>query len=103
MEGNDADLVMINTNTDWLVKKMICLQSYSWSAYEGMKLRGRPIATWLRGKLVYHNGKIVGNKNGKWLREKVNTMKKYYGLQTEMAVKISLFILSRYTSNLFML
>ena len=69
-EGNDADLVMIDTNTDWLVKKDDLFTKLHWSAYEGMNLRGRPIATWLRGKLVYHNGKIVGNKNGKWLRKR---------------------------------
>ena len=70
MEGNDADLVMLNTNTDWIVKKEDLFTKLQWSAYEGMKLRGRPIATWLRGKLVYYNGKIVGNKNGKWLRKR---------------------------------
>jgi len=30
-------------------------------------LIGRPVATFLRGKLVYAQGKIVGQPQGRWL------------------------------------
>lgn len=67
-EGFDADLVIIDVKNPWEVKKKDVLSKCGWSAYEGMKLVGRPIATFLRGNLVYNNGKILGSPKGKWLK-----------------------------------
>lgn len=65
--GNDADLVIIDTKNLWTVKKPNLFSKCGWSAYEGMKLLGRPLSTFLRGELVYNNGKIIGNPKGKWI------------------------------------
>ena len=65
--GNDADLVLIDTNNYWTVKKSDLFSKCGWSAYEGMKLLGRPSMTFLRGELVYNNGKIIGEAKGKWI------------------------------------
>jgi dihydroorotase (multifunctional complex type) len=65
--GNDADLVLIDTKNYWTVKKSDLFSKCGWSAYEGMKLLGRPFMTFLRGELVYNNGKIIGNPKGKWI------------------------------------
>ncbi len=66
-KGSDADLVIIDTKNYWTVKKSDLFSKCGWSAYEGMKLIGRPIMTFLRGELVYNNGKIVGKAEGKWI------------------------------------
>ena len=65
--GNDADLTIIDTKNHWHVQKKDLFSKCGWSAYEGMKLLGRPFMTFLRGELVYNNGKIIGKANGKWI------------------------------------
>lgn len=67
--GKDADLVVIDTTTSWIVKKEDLFAKGGGSAYEGMKLIGRPTMTFLRGELVYQNGKIVGEPQGRWIKE----------------------------------
>ncbi len=67
--GKDADFVVIDTNHEWEVRKEDILSKCGWSTYEGMKLIGRPIATFLRGSLVYENGKIKGDPQGKFITE----------------------------------
>lgn len=62
--GKDADFVIVDTSAHWSVSKQDLYSKCGWSAYEGMQLVGRPIATYLRGALVYKNGKIVGEPSG---------------------------------------
>lgn len=69
--GNDADLVIVDVESPWIVKKQDLFTKCGWSAYEGMKLLGRPMATFLRGILVYENGTISGTQHGQWLRKEV--------------------------------
>lgn len=63
--GKDADVVVVNTTQRWKVSKEDLFTKNQWSAYEGMELIGRPIATFLRGNLVYHEGTILGDPQGK--------------------------------------
>lgn len=67
--GNDADLVVIDTGSTWIVRNQDLFTKCAWSAYEGMKLIGRPTATFLRGTLVYLNGSTVEPRHGRWLRK----------------------------------
>src|SRR2546421_2801163 len=54
VEGRDADITVIDTEQVWKVQKEDLFTKNGWSAYEGMELIGRPVATFLRGRLVYH-------------------------------------------------
>ncbi len=63
--GKDADIVVVDTTQIWEVKKEDLFTKNQWSAYQGMKLIGRPVATFLRGNLVYQDGKIIGHPQGK--------------------------------------
>jgi dihydroorotase (multifunctional complex type) len=65
--GNDADLVILDPNSVWPVKKSDLFSKCGWSAYESMKLNGRPEKVFLRGELVYNNGKIIRDPKGKWI------------------------------------
>ncbi len=67
--GKDADLVVIDVDRAWEVNKKDLFSKCGWSAYEGMKLIGRPEMTFLRGELVYNEGKIVSQAKGRWLGE----------------------------------
>lgn len=63
--GKHADIVAIDTIEPWIVKKEHLFTKNQWSAYEGMQLIGRPVATFLRGNLVYQEGRVIGNPQGK--------------------------------------
>ena len=65
--GKDADLVILDPDSTWTVAKSDLFSKCGWSAYEGMKLNGRPEKVFLRGELVYNNGKILGDPKGKWI------------------------------------
>jgi dihydroorotase len=67
--GKDADIVVIDTKSSWRITKDDLYTKCKWSTYEyailGQEFIGRPIATFLRGALVYENGKIIGKPQGK--------------------------------------
>lgn len=63
--GKDADLVVVDVTQTWKVKREDLFTKNRWSAYEGKELIGRPIATFLRGNLVYQEAKIIGDPQGK--------------------------------------
>lgn len=65
--GKEADLVVIDVDKSWLVKKKDLFTKCKWSAYEGYKLIGRPVLTLLRGKPIYKEGKIIEKLQGEWL------------------------------------
>lgn len=68
--GNDADFVVIDTKNTWKVQKSDLFTKLQWSAYEGIELIGRPVATFLRGEFVYRQGKLLSNNQGRWLQKK---------------------------------
>jgi dihydroorotase len=65
--GKDADIVVVDAHKDWLVRKEDLFTKNQWSAFEGMTLQGKPVATFLRGNLVYADGIINGEARGQWL------------------------------------
>ncbi len=66
-EGKDADITIIDVEKPWKVQKEDLFTKNQWSAYEGRSLVGRPVATMLRGTLVYCDGEIVGQPQGRRL------------------------------------
>ncbi len=65
--AQDADIVVVDTLQPWKVERKDLFTKNQWSVYEGQELIGRPLATFLRGKLVYHNGEILGRPQGRQL------------------------------------
>jgi dihydroorotase (multifunctional complex type) len=63
--GKDADLVAVDIINPWNVQKADLFTKNRWSIYEGQELLGKPVATFLRGELVYCDGKIIGEAQGK--------------------------------------
>lgn len=62
--GKDADIVVIDTEQPWRVQQADLFTKNRWSIYEGLELSGRPVATFLRGQLVYRDGQIIGEPRG---------------------------------------
>lgn len=64
--GLDADLVLVDINKQWEVKKADLYSLSKWSPYEGEILVGKPTITIRRGQIVYNEGKF-GDTNGEKL------------------------------------
>ncbi|MDN3665259.1 dihydroorotase [Algibacter miyuki] len=66
-EGYFADLVLVDLNNPWTVKKDNVLYKCGWSPFEGATFKSRITHTFLNGSLVYHNGKFTDVKAAKRL------------------------------------
>ena len=61
-EGYDADIIAVDLNEEWTVKKEELLSKCGWSPYEGWKLKGRNILTIVNGNIVYKNNELFKNR-----------------------------------------
>jgi dihydroorotase-like cyclic amidohydrolase len=67
--GADADLVQIDPTADWSLQSSDLLSKAKLSPFCGLKFKGRPIMTMLRGQIVYERGKIQAPPGtGKFIR-----------------------------------
>ncbi|MDO4782889.1 MAG: dihydroorotase [Capnocytophaga felis] len=57
-EGYFADLVLVDLNSPWQVRKENILYKCGWSPFEGDTFHSKIIATFVGGNLVYENGKV---------------------------------------------
>jgi len=71
--GSDADIIIVDMEKEKVVSKEILHNNVGYSAYEGMKVKGIPDTTILRGKVIVNEGKFYGNKHeGKFVKRKIN-------------------------------
>ncbi len=66
-EGYFADLVLVNPNESFTVKKENILYKCGWSPLEGFTFPATVEKTWVNGNLVFDNGKIIDNIKGQRL------------------------------------
>jgi allantoinase len=62
--GLDADLVLVDPAGERTVEPGAIRSKAGWSPYEGRVLRGRVVATYLRGEEVFADGEVVGEPGG---------------------------------------
>lgn len=67
MAGSDADLVIWDPDAEDVITAEHQMQNVDHTPYEGMKIKGKPQQVFLRGTLVYQDGRIVAEKQGKYL------------------------------------
>ena len=60
--GGDADIVIFDPEAEGVVSVKTSKHNVDYSAYEGMKLKGRPESVLLRGKFAVRDGKYVGEQ-----------------------------------------
>lgn len=66
--GSDADLVVVDLEAEWRVKKEDLFYKNPWSPYEGWELKGKVLKTYVRGKKVFESGKILVEPGyGRWI------------------------------------
>lgn len=63
-EGYYADLVLVNPNQPWTVKKENILAKCGWSPFEGQTFHSAVSHTWISGHLAYEVGKFNESKMG---------------------------------------
>ncbi|WP_053992758.1 dihydroorotase [Mangrovimonas sp. TPBH4] len=66
-EGYFADLVIVDVNSPWSVKKENILYKCGWSPFEGTTFKSRITHTFVNGSLVYNNFKFTNGKAAKRL------------------------------------
>lgn len=66
--GYDADISIIDINDEKKVTADILHSAQDFTPFEGLKLKGWPKITILRGNIIYENGEIVGKPIGQYLK-----------------------------------
>ena len=62
--GKDADIVIYDPNKNFTVHNSNMHSDSDHTIWEGLELKGYPVQTYSRGRLVYDNGEFVGD--AKW-------------------------------------
>ncbi len=65
--GSDADLVVWNPDTDWVMSAMKQQSASDYCPMEGTRIKGRAEAVYLRGTLAAQNGEIVESYLGTYI------------------------------------
>lgn len=69
LPGYDADIVIYDPKKDFVITNDKMHSDCDHTIWEGKKLKGYPVMTFSRGKLVYDNGKFLGERGwGKMLK-----------------------------------
>ena len=58
--GRDADIAIVNLDTEFEITDDIVLSKIGYTPYAGRKTRAAVETTLVRGKVVYEHGKVVG-------------------------------------------
>ena len=67
--GKDADIVIYDRDKDFTVSVTNMHSDYDHTIWEGLKLHGYPIMTFLRGSMVYKEGRFIGEPGkGKFIK-----------------------------------
>ncbi len=67
--GKDADIVIYDPEKDFTISVVNMHSDYDHTIWEGKKLQGYPVQTYVRGELVYDNGDFVGKPGfGKFIK-----------------------------------
>lgn len=69
--GSDADIVVWNPKTKWVLSKENQQSNIDYCPMEGTQIKGRAEKVFLRGKLVAQNGSIIEGNAGQYVRHGV--------------------------------
>jgi dihydroorotase len=58
--GSDADIVIVDMKRVETISNETTYTRVGWTPYHGRQVKGVPVATLVRGKIVMENGKVVG-------------------------------------------
>ncbi|MFA5919639.1 MAG: dihydroorotase family protein, partial [Candidatus Nanopelagicaceae bacterium] len=67
MVGSDADLVIVDMEKEETVSGEKLLSGQDHCPFEGVRVKGWPETTILRGSIAFHDGQIVGEPRGRYI------------------------------------
>ena len=65
--GFDADIVLVDPNKSFVAGDKASESDQGYSVFEGMEMSASVTSTFLRGRLIYDNGKALGKPQGRYL------------------------------------
>lgn len=66
--GRDADIVLVDPDRSFVVRAKDSESTQGYTPFEGLELTATVTSTYLRGRLIYDNGKVIGAPSGKYLK-----------------------------------
>ncbi|MFA9496614.1 MAG: dihydroorotase family protein [Candidatus Bathyarchaeota archaeon] len=60
--GSDADLVIVDLDKEVTIRNEDQITACGWTPYDGYKVKGAPIMSVLRGRVIMEDGEVVGKK-----------------------------------------
>jgi allantoinase len=65
--GYDADIALFDPDASFTVRAAESESTQGYTPFEGKQLDGKVVSTYLRGELIYDEGRIVGPARGRYL------------------------------------
>jgi allantoinase len=65
--GFDADLALVDPRESWTIRARESESTQGYTPFEGIELGCKVKATFLRGGLIYENGKVLGSPRGRYM------------------------------------
>lgn len=65
--GLDADLVLVDTERSFVVRAAESESGQGYTPFDGLELSAKVMSTYLRGRCIYSDGKILGEPGGRYL------------------------------------
>jgi len=66
-EGFDADIALVDPAKTWTISAKGSPSTQGYTPFEGLELSARVEETFLRGRLIYQDGNIIGKPTGEYL------------------------------------
>ena len=71
--GSDADIVLFNPDTKWIMNRDTLHMAADWSAYENIKITGKIEKVFSRGEMIIDGDKCPAQKGrGKFIHRKLD-------------------------------
>ncbi|HSH91787.1 MAG TPA: amidohydrolase family protein [Ramlibacter sp.] len=66
-EGYDADIALVDPARTWTISAKNSPSTQGYTPFEGLELSARVEETFLRGRLIYQDGNVIGKPTGEYL------------------------------------
>ncbi|MEO7392033.1 MAG: dihydroorotase family protein [Ramlibacter sp.] len=66
-EGFDADIALVDPAKTWTISAKNSPSTQGYTPFEGLELSARVEETFLRGRLIYQDGNVIGKPSGQYL------------------------------------
>lgn len=69
--GSDADIIIIDPKKEVIINHKLLHENVDYTPYEGVSVKGWPVITLVRGKMIMKNGEFLGTRGyGRFIKRK---------------------------------